>query len=119
MSAPLRDPLVINTQDNRCWVRRAWAQDGRGLYGLEGSPQDAEQTLFLMRELAAYGLRSMTDVLPVPVGSPAEENVTPQVRKLRSLLAGQREAVDGEHYAAVHHTYRVPRDLPPLDGASC
>lgn len=92
MSAPLRDPLVVNTQDNRCWVRRAWSQDGHGLYGLEGSPQDVEQTLFSLRELAEYGLRTVTDVLPMPVG------------------------VDGEHYATVHHTYRVPRDLPETGG---
>ena len=44
------------------------------------------------------------------------EDVTPQVTKLQALLAGQREAVDGEHYAAVHHAYRVPRDLPELGG---
>ena len=43
MSAPLHDPLVVNTQDGRCWVRRAWSQDGRGLYGLEGSPEDAAE----------------------------------------------------------------------------
>lgn len=45
------------------------------------------------------------------------EDVTPQVTKLRALLAGQREAVDGEHYASVHHSYRVPRDLPETGGA--
>jgi hypothetical protein len=50
---------------------------------------------------------------PTPV---VEEDVTPQVRKLRNLLAGQREAVDGEHYAAVHHRYRLGRDLPPIGG---
>ena len=44
------------------------------------------------------------------------EDVTPQVTKLRALLAGQRDAVEGEHYPAVHHAYRVPRDLPPLGG---
>lgn len=50
---------------------------------------------------------------PVPV-VPAAEDVTPQVQRLRALLAGQREAVDGEHYPTVHHSYRVPRDLPRL-----
>ncbi|MGW5477615.1 hypothetical protein [Streptomyces sp. NPDC004008] len=44
------------------------------------------------------------------------EDVTPQVQKLRNLLAGQR-AAQGEHYAAVHHTYRVPRDLPEMGGS--
>ncbi|MBX9392212.1 hypothetical protein K4749_01025 [Streptomyces sp. TRM72054] len=39
--------------------------------------------------------------------------------KLTRLLAPTQalRETDGEHYAAVHHTYRVPRDLPPLDGA--
>lgn len=45
-------------------------------------------------------------------------DVTPQVQKLRNLLAGQRDAVDGEHYEHVHHAYRIPHDLPPLDGES-
>ena len=45
-----------------------------------------------------------------------DEDVTPQVQKLRALLAGQREA-QGEHYASVHHTYRVGRDLPETGGA--
>ena len=47
----------------------------------------------------------------------AEDDVTPQVQKLRSLLAVQREAVDGEHYAVVHHDYRKGRDLPEMGGA--
>ncbi|MER5715787.1 hypothetical protein [Streptomyces sp. NPDC002132] len=46
-----------------------------------------------------------------------DEDVSPQVAKLRSLLAGQREAVEGEHYAVVHHAYRVGRDLPETGGA--
>lgn len=36
-----------------------------------------------------------------------EENV-----RLRARLA----ELEGEHYASVHHSYRVGRDLPPLDG---
>lgn len=45
----------------------------------------------------------------------SDEDVTPQVTKLRALLAGQR--ADGEHYAATHHAYRVGRDLPETGGA--
>lgn len=56
-----------------------------------------------------------TTGLVAPTQEPVED-VRPQVQKLRSLLAGQREAVDGEHYAAVHHSYRVGRDLPELGG---
>jgi hypothetical protein len=51
---------------------------------------------------------------PAPV---VEEDVTPQVQKLRNLLAGQRTALEGEHYPSVHHRYRLGRDLPPIGGA--
>jgi septal ring factor EnvC (AmiA/AmiB activator) len=44
------------------------------------------------------------------------EDVSPQVAKLRDLLAGQRAAVEDPHDSPLHHSYRVPRDLPPLDG---
>jgi DNA-binding HxlR family transcriptional regulator len=29
-----------------------------------------------------------------------------------------REVPDGEHYASVHHSYRLGHDLPPIGGAS-
>jgi hypothetical protein len=45
------------------------------------------------------------------------EDVTPQVQKLRGLLAGQRAALEDPHDSELHHSYRVGRDLPPLDGA--
>lgn len=44
------------------------------------------------------------------------DDVTPQVRKLRNLLAGQRATVEGEHYTAVHHDYRISHDLPQAGG---
>lgn len=47
-----------------------------------------------------------------------EEDVTPQVRKLRSLLAGQRAAVEDQHDSPLHHPYRLGRDLPQAGGAS-
>jgi hypothetical protein len=53
-------------------------------------------------------------VAPTQALQPAGD-VSPQVTKLRSLLAGQREA-DGEHYPAVHHDYRTGRDLPEMGG---
>jgi hypothetical protein len=40
------------------------------------------------------------------------EDVTPQVTKLRSLLAGQRAAAEDPHDSPLHHAYRVGRDLP-------
>lgn len=60
------------------------------------------------------------DIAPALLGVerklPAGEDVTPQVAKLRSRLAGQREVLDGEHFAAVHHDYRTPHDLPETGG---
>lgn len=49
----------------------------------------------------------------------AEEDVTPQVQRLRTLLAGQREqaAADAPHEGPQHHTYRLGRDLPETGGA--
>ncbi|MFC5202813.1 hypothetical protein [Streptomyces kaempferi] len=44
----------------------------------------------------------------------AVEDVTPQVAKLRALLAGQRE---DRHDSPLHHDYRVPRDLPEIGRA--
>ncbi|MFF3511591.1 hypothetical protein [Streptomyces sp. NPDC002573] len=44
------------------------------------------------------------------------EDVTPQVQKLRALLAGQRAALEDPHDGPLHHTYRVARDLPEMGG---
>ncbi|MEV5659836.1 hypothetical protein [Streptomyces flaveolus] len=48
-----------------------------------------------------------------------EEDVAPQVQKLRALLAGQREqaAAKAPHDGPQHHTYRLGRDLPETGGA--
>ncbi|MEU9597187.1 hypothetical protein AB0E06_10280 [Streptomyces sp. NPDC048109] len=47
------------------------------------------------------------------------EDVTPQVQKLRTLLAGQREqaADDAPHEGPQPHTYLLGRDLPETGGA--
>lgn len=223
MNAPMtHDPLVVNTQDGTCWVRRAVSREGRGLYAVADAPACCpEYVMATLAELAEHGLASMADALPMPVGStapdagrvreelfyeelatsarlrlalesaqrgrrearafrklteesrkrwrdalikdrgeletlraevaalraerhetneflddavqalrarrgdePAEtvtvrpsEDVTPQVTKLRDLLAGQRAAVEDPHDGPLAHRYRVPRDLPPLGGA--
>ncbi|NUS26115.1 MAG: hypothetical protein HOV92_18090 [Streptomyces sp.] len=46
-----------------------------------------------------------------------EDGVSSRVARLRNLLAGQRTAVEGEHYTSVHHTYQLGRDLPETGGA--
>lgn len=109
MSAPTsHDPVAVNTRDDRCWVRRGWTPGGHGLYALEGSPECAEQTLYLIGDLAEFGLRSMTHVaFPVPAG-PEPDGIT------RAIVPVQALREDDEFH--LHHTYRVPRDLPGLGG---
>ena len=43
------------------------------------------------------------------------EDVSPQVEKLRNLLAGQRAAIEDPHDSPLHRDYRVPHDLPVPD----
>lgn len=50
-----------------------------------------------------------------PAIDPAhDEDVRPQVRKLRALLAGQR--LEDPHNGPLSHSYRVGRDLPETGG---
>lgn len=131
-----RDPLVVNTKDGVVWQRRAVTRDGHGLYAVTGSCSCPEYLMASLPELAEHGIAGTADVLPVPVGSPAEvpdEDVTPQVRKLRALLAGQRDTVQADgitrriapvqalredpHDGPLAHPYRTGRDLPETGGA--
>ncbi|SDM47606.1 hypothetical protein SAMN04487981_101646 [Streptomyces sp. cf386] len=41
-------------------------------------------------------------------------DVTPRVRGLRELVAGQRAALEDPHDSPLHHGYRVGRDLPEV-----
>lgn len=110
MSAPTsHDPIAVNTLDNRCWVRRGWSPAGHGLYALEGSAQDAEQTLYLIGDLAAFGLRSMTHLaLPVPGVPGRPDGITRAIAPVQAL----RE--DDEFH--LHREYRTGRDLPKPGG---
>lgn len=112
MSAPTsHDPVAVNTRDDRCWVRRGWTPGGHGLYALEGSAQDAEQTLYLIGDLAEFGLRSMThSALPVPAGSERPDGIT------RAIVPVQVLREDDEFH--LRHAYRVSHDLPETGGAS-
>jgi hypothetical protein len=221
-----RDPLVVNTQDGSCWLRRAVTRDGHGLYALAGVVAGApDEVLATIPELAAdHKLASMAFALPMPVGSgrqvpelerlrsevaalreerhstnesvddaakalradrdridglestnaalrarlavleaqraalaerlragqtwrrgrlagedlvaPSElrsifgiplaaplngeaeaDGITKRIAPMQALLAGQRAAVEDPHESPLHHTYRVPRDLPAPDGA--
>jgi hypothetical protein len=52
----------------------------------------------------------------MPVASLREVDVTPQVEKLRSLLAGQRAVLEDPHDSPLHQTYRLSHDLPEAGG---
>lgn len=112
-------PLVVNTKDGMCFTRRGVLRSGEALYALADVRSCPEIVMATLAELAEHGIAGTADVLPVPAGPVPVlvEDVSPQVRRLRSLLAGQREAVEGEHYSATHHDYRVGRDLPEAGGS--
>lgn len=107
-------------------VERAYSVDmaalQRQIDGLERDRHDTNEALDdAVRALRALERPAVPDgitrqIAPTQALQPVAEDVSPQVSRLRSLLAGQREAVDGEHYAVVHHDYRTPRDLPELGG---
>ena len=44
-------------------------------------------------------------------------DVSPQVKKLRALLAGQRAELEDPHDSPLHHDYRLGRDVPGMGDA--
>lgn len=105
MSAPER----VRTKDGMVWVRRAETRGGLALYALEGVCRCPAYVMATLEELAEHGIQS---------AAPGDSrDVAPQVEKLRSLLAGQRAAVEGLHEGPPHHSYRLGRDLPGTGGA--
>ncbi|QQC89868.1 hypothetical protein [Streptomyces alfalfae] len=73
MSAPTtHDPLVVNTKDGTCWVRRGVTSDGRGLYAVEGACACPEFLMATLAEIAETGIVGSADVLPMPAGPAAD-----------------------------------------------
>jgi hypothetical protein len=105
--------------DTKCW---AHLPRTRGAFGVMSPIEICGCSGFVaappVEESADRLTGSFAPVAALREDPPAED-VSRPVAKLRALLAGQREAVDGEHYAAVHHSYRTPRDLPGTGGAPC
>lgn len=104
---------------------------GSALYAALTMPTTPEQRQAALDQFTAVAQRigqlhgpSETDgitrrIAPVHAfreGEPAED-VTPQVTKLRALLAGQRAAVEDPHDSPLYHRYRVGHDLPETGGA--
>ncbi|MFD0146179.1 MULTISPECIES: hypothetical protein [unclassified Streptomyces] len=108
-----RDPLSVTTSDGTVWVRSAITRTGRGLYTIDGVHTCPEHVMATLDELAEHGLRpQQTD------RDDANEDVTPQVQKLRGILAGQRAALEDPHDSDLHHDYALGRDFPEHPGGS-
>ncbi|MEU7293366.1 hypothetical protein AB0A76_09200 [Streptomyces exfoliatus] len=86
-----RDPLTVTTLDGTKWVRSGLTRSGRGLYAIEGVTACPDHVMATLNELAEHGIKPLSQPL-----APSAENVSPQVQKLRGILAGQRAATDGE-----------------------
>jgi hypothetical protein len=67
------------------------------------------------RERRADGTLGPVKLCGCEAFMPAED-VTPQVTKLRALLAERRAAVEDPHDSPLHHRYVVSHDLPPVGG---
>jgi hypothetical protein len=93
MSTPVsHDPLVVNTQDGACWMRRAVTREGRGLYAVADAPACCpEYVMATLAELAEHGLASVAFALPMPVGP------GPRVSELDRLRAQVAELLAERH----------------------
>lgn len=93
-------PLVVNTADGSCWVRRALTREGHGLYALAGSVAGVpDGVLMSLSELAVHGITGSADVLPVPVGpGPVVRPLALHEAQIDALAAaGDRVVNDAVH----------------------
>ncbi|GGY29908.1 hypothetical protein GCM10010363_08000 [Streptomyces omiyaensis] len=79
------DPLTVTTLDGTVWQRSGVTHTGRGLYVLDGVTVCPDHIMATLDELAEHGIKALSQPL-----APSAEDVTPQVQKLREILAGQR-----------------------------
>lgn len=74
------------------------------------------RTTLEQRNAHAQELLALRGGRAAPYTATAEAHA--QMREgLTRYFSGKEEAAEGEHYAVVHHDYRVSHDLPPLGGA--
>lgn len=82
---------------------------------------DAAEALRANRDRIAELEATRTGSRPGGHSHPEADDVTPQVRKLRALLAGQRavvaEPLEDPHNGPLAHRYALGRDLPQTGGA--
>ncbi|MFI2761332.1 hypothetical protein ACH5A3_21060 [Streptomyces echinatus] len=109
--------LVLHAHDDLSWCLRLIAKLRGEVAALRAERHETNEALDdVVRELRWLRPRT-AEQRPADEAPKVEDDVTPQVEKLRNLLAGQREELDGEHYASVHRDYRKSRDLPQTGGA--
>lgn len=108
--------LFEEEQDN-ARLRLALESARRGRRGLRARVAELESLVanapasYVLMEHAAEVADGVTRRI-APVQALREDDVSPQVVKLRGLLAGQRAAVEDPHDSPLHHTWRLGRDLP-------
>lgn len=108
---------VINAAltQNRTAAGIALALDAAGLLM---TPETAAELALLRAKFAVSDHSVDEDPIAFALTEKAEDDVRPQVRRLRALLAGQRAAGEDPHDSPLHHTHRLGRDLPPSGGAA-
>lgn len=108
---------VINaalTQD-RTAAGIALALDSAGMLM---TPETAAELASLRAQFAVSDHSADEDPIAFALTDKADvDDVRPQVRKLRALLAVQRTATEDPHDSPLHHAHRIGRDLPPTGGA--
>ena len=103
-----RDRIAeLEARPSRAEVIRTITRRLANRASLYGDSRTVNEVMADLRQLAGW----VEEIQPA-----ATEEVTPQVAGLRELLAGQRAAVEDPHDGPLAHRYRIPRDLPPLDG---
>lgn len=108
---------VINAAltQNRTAAGIALALDSAGMLM---TPETAAELASLRARFAVSDHSADEDPIAFVLTDKAEaDDVRPQVRKLRALLAGQRTPTEDPHDSPLHQTHRISHDLPPLGGA--
>lgn len=88
-------PLVVNTKDGMCWMRRSVTSSGIALYAPLGVCSCPEFVMATEAELAEHGIAGSADVLPVPVGPEPLALTEQEIEALTA--AGNRVVNDAVH----------------------
>lgn len=113
------DRWMICDREGRRWHREhGWVFEAQGIRDEElrdATRFTLDEVVPLARQLADEPGGITRRIAPTQALQPVED-VPLRTRGLRELVAGQREAVDGEHYPHVHRDYRVSHDRPETGG---